>query len=88
MSVLPSIVYLLCFATAALCTGLLGRAYLANRQPLLLWTGLCFLVLSLNNLTVFVDIVLLPGMDLTNVRYALSVIALGVLLYGFVWEGE
>ena len=88
MSVLPSVVYLLCFGTAALCTGLLGRAYLASRQPLLLWTGLCFLFLSLNNLMVFVDIILLPAIDLTNVRYVLTLIALGVLLYGFVWEGE
>ena len=35
-------VYILCFLTSAACAWLLGRSYLANRTPLLLWSGICF----------------------------------------------
>jgi hypothetical protein len=53
-----------------------------------LWSGLCFCFLALNNFLVFVDIVLLPDIDLTVLRLVTALAAIAVLLYGFVWEIE
>lgn len=80
--------YLLCFLTSTLCAWLLMSAFRARRQKLLLWSGLCFCLLALNNLLVIVDLVLLPALDLSVWR-ALSALAAGcVLLYSFIWEVE
>ena len=46
------------------CAGLLTRSYLANRSRLLLWSTLCFVGLALNNILLFVDLVLVPTADL------------------------
>lgn len=80
------VVYLLCMFTSALCAWLLLASYRRNRQALLLWSSLCFCLLSLNSLLVFVDIILLPNIDLTWLRLATSLVGVSVLLYGFVWE--
>jgi hypothetical protein len=81
-----SIVFILCTATSGLCTVLLLRAYRRSRAAMLVWSALCFLLLTLNNLLVFVDIVMLPKIDLTIVRFTTSLLASGVLIYGFVWD--
>ena len=57
-------VYILGSLTSLICAILLLRAYSARRRKLLLWSGLCFGGLSLSNLLVFVDLVLLPNVDL------------------------
>lgn len=80
------VVYLLCMFTSALCAWLLLASYRHSRQALLLWSSLCFGLLSLNSLLVFVDIVVLPSIDLTCLRPATSLVAVSVLLYGFIWE--
>lgn len=81
-----AVVYLLCMFTSALCAWLLMASYRRNRQALLLWSSLCFCLLFLNSLLVFVDIVVLPSVDLAFLRLATSFVAISVLLYGFVWE--
>ena len=86
MNTLESVVYLLCTATSGICALLLLRAWLQSRQPLLVWSALCFLLLTVNNVLVFVDLVLLPNLDLTLIRFATSLTAAAVLLYGFVWS--
>ena len=47
MQVLPSLVYLLCAATSALCLILLVRSYRRHHTQLLLWSALCFAILAL-----------------------------------------
>ena len=84
-----SAVYLLCLATSIACALLLARSYARTRTRLLLWSGLCFGFLALNNLIVVVDILILPtAIDLSLVRLVASLIAVSVLLYGFIWESE
>jgi Family of unknown function (DUF5985) len=82
------IVYALCFLTSAACAWLLLASYRRHRQALLLWSAACFTLLALNNFLVFVDIVLLPDISLLSLRLATSLLAVSVLLYGFVWESE
>jgi hypothetical protein len=84
----PAIVYLLCFATSAACALLLGRSYRRSGMRLLLWSGLCFGLLAANNLFVIVDLLLIPDLDFGLIRLLLSLGAVAVLLFGFIWDME
>ena len=82
----PGAVYGLCLLTSGLCAALLFRSYGRSRQPLLLWSALCFSLLAVNNLLVVFDRVVLPGVDFSDARQVTSLAAVGVLIYGFIWE--
>lgn len=89
MDVVKSAVYLLCFAASLLCMVLLLRSYLRSRSRLLLWSTLCFVCLSINNLLLFIDVVVLPTqVDLLPLRQFSTIAGLGILLYGFIWDAE
>jgi len=79
-------VYFLCAATALACGVLLLRGYRKTRTRLLLWCGLCFLLLFLENAVLFVDLMIVPSVDLLLVRRSISLIAVSVLLFGLVWD--
>ena len=84
----PAAVYLLCFLTSAACALLLARSYRRTGARLLFWSGLCFLFLAANNLVVIFDLLLIPDMDFRLVRHSLALAALGLLLFGFIWDVE
>lgn len=86
--IFPSIVYLLCFATSSACAWLLLRTYRRSGRRLLLWSGLCFALLAANNLVVVADLLLFPRIDMRLARLLLSLAAVTVLLFGFVWDVE
>lgn len=83
-----TIVYLLCFATAVACAALVLRSWRRTRVGLLLWTGLCFVGLALNNLLLFVDLVLVPTVDLSLLRTLPALAGTAVLLFGMIWESR
>jgi Family of unknown function (DUF5985) len=84
-----SILYLLAPVTSIACMLLLFRAYAANGMRLLLWSALCFVGLSVNNLLLFFDLVVFPTqLDLRPYRLLSALAGLLFLLYGFVWEAE
>ena len=80
--------YLLCLVTCLGCTVLLIREYLRTRASLLLWSALCFVGLLLNNALLVVDLVILPQVDLRNIRLAAALLGLCFLLYGFLSESK
>jgi hypothetical protein len=80
--------YLLCSITAATCAVLLLRAYRRSNVALLWWSGVCFALLTANNLLIAVDLVLFPEMDLFLVRNLTAMLGLSLLLYGLIWESE
>jgi hypothetical protein len=84
----PAAVYLLCFVTSSACALLLARNYRRSGARLLLWSALCFGLLALNNLVVIVDLLVLPAQDFRLARLLLSLGAVGVLLFGFIWDRE
>jgi len=84
----PVAVYGLCLLTSALCAGLLLRAWRRSGSRLLLWTAVSFCFFALNNLALLGDMVLFPDVDLRGARVLTNLIALGLLLYGFIWESE
>lgn len=81
-------IYLLCALTAFACSWMLLSNYFQRQHRLLLWSGLCFAGLFLNNLFLVFEKVLFPGMDLSAWRLLLGLIALLLLLYGLIWEEE
>ena len=83
-----AVVYFLCFAGSGLCAYLLVTAFLRSREKLLLWSAICFCLLAANNLLVFIDIIVLPDVNLTAWRTLTSLAAVSVLIYGFIWEVE
>jgi Family of unknown function (DUF5985) len=76
--------------TSAGCMLLLFRAYARTGLRLLLWSALCFVFLTANNVLLFFDLVVFPGpeIDLRVYRLAANLAAVLFLLYGFIWEAE
>lgn len=85
---MASLIYSLCAATALACAVLLLLNYRRSRHRLLLWSGLCFVGMSLNNLLSVLDRIILPEKDLSTLRLAEALVAVLPLLYGLVWEDE
>jgi heme/copper-type cytochrome/quinol oxidase subunit 4 len=81
-----TIVYALCALTSIACAWLLLRGYARTRVRLLLWSGLCFTGLALNNILLFIDVRVLPDVDLSIVRTIPAVIGVLLLVFGLVWE--
>ena len=84
----PAIVYGLCLLTSILCAVLLVRSWKATRARLLLFSAICFALLAVNNVFVVADMVVWVDIDLTLARQFSMLGAIGVLLYGFIWEAE
>ena len=85
---MAAFLYLLCFVTAFACAALLLRGYQRNRFRLLFWSGLCFIALSLENLILFLDRIVLPEADLSFLRLGIALVGLGLLLYGLIWNDK
>jgi Family of unknown function (DUF5985) len=81
-------IYLLSAATCLLCAVLLLRSYAQRRVRLLLWSGLCFLGLMLENVMMYVDFVIYTDVNLAILRKLPAVIALSLLLFGLVWDSR
>jgi hypothetical protein len=81
-------IYALCALTAAVCAWLLLRSYLRSRFRLLLWSGICFVGLTLNNALLVLDRFVFPSVDLSTWRLLVALGALLILLFGLVLEGD
>ena len=79
---------LLALLTSLGCMALLFRAFAATGLRLLLWSALCFVFLTVNNVVLFLDLIVFPDFDLRPVRIGAALAGVLCLLYGFVWEAE
>jgi hypothetical protein len=86
MTDMASAVYLLAAFTSLACAILLLRGYGRGRRRLLLWSGLCFAGLALSNCLIFIDLVILPNVNLFPLRLGVTTASLAVLLFGLIWE--
>ena len=84
----PTLVYTLCFATSALCAYLLGRSFRRTRSRLLFWSALCFAILAVVHFIVVLDMLVFPDINFRPMRLGLSLVAVAVLLFGFVWDED
>lgn len=86
---MAGVVYIIGTLVALCCAILLLRGYARGRQRLLLWSGLCFFGLAISNFLVFLDMVVFPTqINLYPLRLATAAVAMLLLLYGLIWEGE
>ena len=84
---MAEIVYVLCALTSLFCAGLLWRSYRARRTRLLMWSTLCFAGLAVNNVLLFLDLVVfVHEVDLALLRTGAALIAVTALLVGLLWE--
>jgi hypothetical protein len=86
---MAAVVYILGTLITLLCSVLLLRAYGKARAPLLLWSGLCFCLLTVSNGLLFIDLVLLPSeVNLYVWRLATAALGMLMLVYGLIFESE
>ena len=80
-------VYALCAFTALACAAMLIRGYRRSRTRLLLWASICFVALTVNNVLLYVDLVVIgPETSLATLRSSVALVGLSVLLFGLVWD--
>lgn len=79
-------IYVLCALTSGLCAALLLRGFRQTGARLLLWSGLCFIGLCLNNFLLIIDLRFVPNLDLSAWRTVPALVGVALLIYGLVWE--
>lgn len=85
---MAGLIYLLCAATALVCSALLWRRCRTDRTQLLFWSSICFLGLAAENVLLYVDLVAFPSVDLSMYRNALGLAALALLVYALIWDAD
>ena len=83
------VVYMLATLTSLLCAILLLRGYSRARKQLLLWSGLCFVGLTVSNVLLCIDLLFTPPeVSLYVWRLATAAGAMMLLLYGLIWRSD
>lgn len=85
---MAEIVYLLCALMSVACAFLLLRGHLGNGSRLLLWSGLCFGLLAVNNIILVIDLVIIPEVEFNGTlwRNGIGATAGVAMLFGLIWE--
>jgi Family of unknown function (DUF5985) len=78
-------VFILSALISLACAILLLRSFARTRSGLLLWAGICFAGLTLNNLLLFVD-ELADDVDLSSWRTAPALAGMLALVLGLIWD--
>lgn len=85
---MAALIYLLCATTAVGCAILLWRSRRGARTGLLFWSSVCFVGLAIESLLLYIDRVAFPRADLSIYRQIVGLVALGSLLYAFIWDSK
>ncbi|HET7548949.1 MAG TPA: DUF5985 family protein [Usitatibacter sp.] len=85
---MSAVIYTLCALTSLACVWFLMGAYARTRHRLLFWSGLCFVMLTVSNILNIFDRFILPNVDLVPARLATALVAVLLLIFGLIWEGE
>lgn len=78
--------YILCAITSIVSAMLLFRAARGPSGRLLLWGGVFFVGMALNNVLQFVDAAIGPKVDWSLAPNLVAVISVCILLYALIWE--
>ena len=85
---MAELVYLMCALGSSFCAVLLARSYARQRTRLMLASTLCFVGLAVNNVLLFVDLALVPDIDMSLLRTATALVAVVLLVIGLIWEAS
>jgi len=83
---MAELIYALCALASTFCALLLTLNYRRTRLRLALWASLCFVGLAVNNVLLFVDLVIAPDVDLSLARGVVALVAMLLLVFGLVGE--
>jgi hypothetical protein len=83
-----SLVYFSCAIAALVCAILLLRAHRRTRARLLLWSAICFVLLTISNGLVVVDLLIFPQIDLFIIRNLTALAGVACLLWGLIWDSR
>jgi hypothetical protein len=78
------ILYILCFVVSAACAWLLLRAWRTSRVQLLLWSGIGFTGIAINNLILVIDARV--EADFAAWRGAPTLLGLTIMIWGLIQE--
>ncbi len=81
-------IYTLCALTALASAGLLLRGYWRTRHRLLLWSGLCFVGLTANNVLLILDRLVFADIDMSSARLMIALVSVLLLVSGLVLESD
>ena len=82
------LIYGLCTLLATVIAVMLWRQHRRSPSRMIYWTALCFSGLALSNLLLVLDKLVFPDMDLRLLRHSVSLLSIGLLLFGLVYEEE
>jgi heme/copper-type cytochrome/quinol oxidase subunit 4 len=88
MNVLKLILFALAVLSSFACMVLLFRGYLQRRVRLLMWGALCFVGLTINNIMMFTDLIILPESDLRIYRLVPALAGAACMVYALIWEPD
>jgi hypothetical protein len=67
---------------------MLFRGFSQRRVRLLFWSALCFLGLMLDNIMIYIDLLVVPDVDLSVWRKIPGLVALAILIFGLIWDSD
>jgi Family of unknown function (DUF5985) len=85
---MEKVVYTMCALAAALCAFLLLSNYRRTRFRLLMWSGACFVGLTVHNVLLVLDRLIFTNVDLSSLRLGVALVALLLLLCGLILESD
>ena len=62
------------------------RNYFRRKVALLLWCSLFFFAMTIENVVLFLDVVVVPEVDFSLMRRSIALFGVILLLYGLIWE--
>lgn len=85
---MAELVYILCGLLSLGCAVMLFIGYRRTPTHLLLWSCLCFCILTCSNTILVVDLIILPDLDFHGPfwRNLFSAAAGSLLVFGLIWE--
>jgi hypothetical protein len=85
---MAELIYGLCTILSLAIAVMLWRQHRRSPTRMIYWTALCFTGLALSNLVLVVDKLVFPDIDLRVLRHSISLLSIGLLLFGLVYEDE
>lgn len=84
---MAGLVYIACAFLSFSCTVMLWKAYNKNNFRLLFWSSIGFFGFAVNNVLLFVDMILLTDLvDLSVIRTIPALVGMVLLIYGLIMD--
>ena len=73
----------LCIVVSSLCAVMLLRGFAQRRIKILFWVGMCFVGFAIENVLLFLDLIVLPqDIDISALRFAAALAGMVCLSFG------